>query len=54
MISSVISEGLFGHYVVEIFTGDLTALSGGPLQHFLQFLNVHRLAELLSYSANVG
>jgi len=29
------SEGLFGHDVVEIFSGDLSSVCGGSLQHLL-------------------
>lgn len=48
------SEGLFGHDVVEVLTGNLATVGGCPLQHLLQLLHVHGLAQLLSHAADVG
>ena len=47
------SEGLLGHDVVEILSGDFPAVGGSSLQHFLQFLDVHGFSEFLGDAANV-
>ena len=47
------SEGFLGHYVVKVLSGDLSAVGGGSLQHFFQFLNVHCFSQFLGNSANV-
>ena len=47
------SEGFLGHNVVEIFTGDLSAIGSCPLEHLLQLLHVHGLTQLLGHSPDV-
>ena len=48
------SKALLGHDVVEVFPGDFPAVAGGALEHFLEFLGVHGLAELLGHPADVA
>jgi hypothetical protein len=47
------SKGLLGHNVVEILTRDLPAIRRGPLQHFLELLDIHGLSKFLGNSADV-
>ena len=47
------SEALLGHDIIEVFPGDLAAVSGCSLQHFLQLLNTHSLTEFLGYSFDI-
>ena len=47
------SEGLLGHDVVEILSSDLAAVGGCPLEHFLEFLDVHGFSEFLGHPADV-
>jgi hypothetical protein len=53
-INGIESEGLLGHDVVEVLAGDLAAVGSSTLQHFLEFLDVHGLTELLGDAADVG
>ena len=48
------SEGLLGHDVVEVLTGNFATVRGSTLKHLFQFLHIHRLSELLSHTTDVG
>jgi hypothetical protein len=47
------SKALLRHDVVEVLPADLAPVAGGPLQHLLQLLHVHRLAQLLGHAPDV-
>ena len=47
------SEGFLGHNVVEVFSGDLPAVGGSPLEHLLQLLDIHGLAQLFGHPPDV-
>ena len=47
------SERFLRHYVIEILAGDLSAVAGRALQHLLEFLDVHGLAQFLGHPADV-
>ena len=47
------SEGLLGHNVVEVLSGNVLAVGGGSLEHVLELLDAHGLSELLRDSLQV-
>ena len=47
------SEGFFSHYVVEILSAYLATVCWCSLQHLLQLLDVHCLAQLFCDSADI-
>ena len=53
MINAAESESFLGHDVIEILTGDLSAIGGCPLKHFFKLLNIHGLAQFLGHPADV-
>ena len=46
-------EGLLRHDEVEVIEANLLAVAGGTLEHFLEFIRTHGLAELLGHAAEV-
>jgi hypothetical protein len=47
------SKGLFGHDIIEIFSGNFSSVGGGSLEHFLQLSDTHSLAQLLGNSLDI-
>jgi len=47
------SECFFGHDVVEIVFADFPTVSSCPLEHLLEFLDIHGLSQLLGHSSDV-
>ena len=47
------SKALLSHDVVEVLTADLPPVARRTLQHLLQLLDVHRLAQLLGHPADI-
>lgn len=46
-------KGLLGHNEVEVFESDLVAVASSALQHLLQLVSAHRLAEFLGHAAQI-
>lgn len=47
------SEGLLGHYVIEVLPANLTPVRSRSLQHLLQLLDIHRLAQLFRHPLDI-
>ncbi len=48
------SESLFSHDVVEIFSRNLSSITGSSLQHFIELSGIHCLSQLLRDSFYVA
>ena len=54
LIFQFISEGLFGHDIIEIFPGDLLAVLSCSLEHLGELVIGHGLSQFLGHFPQIG
>lgn len=48
-----VSDGSFGHDIIEVFSRYLPSIGGSSLKHLLQFAGIHSFSKLFGNSSNI-